>query len=187
MTPDRLAIAHQLARTIASRYGRLYRADPADFVQEGLAAVVTHIHRYDPARGTWRAFCRTYLRAGMSRYGMYGGRMIRYSEHAIYRARRDRRELPPDPVHFADLGLHAGPVDYADPTPNAEDVLHDHDRARTVRAAVDALPARQRDVVRAMFWGEMDGAAVARSIGGSKQSVNLTWHRARTALAEVLR
>ena len=186
MTPDQLAIAHQLARTMASRYGRLCRSDPADFAQAGLLALVRRAHCYNPARGTWRAFCRVWLRQGMARYGAQSARLIRIGETSMRAMVQAHVRLPDDPIHFSEIG-EAGPVDYADPAPNAEDVLHDHDRARTVRAAVDALPARPRDVVRAMFWGDMDGAAVARSIGGSKQSVNLTWHRARTALAEVLR
>lgn len=60
-------------------------------------------------------------------------------------------------------------------------------RAKHVRAAVDKLPPKQREVILGMYYGHVTGADIAKRMGVTRQAVNLHKHRAFKALAKSLR
>lgn len=172
MTEEQLQVATREALGLAHYYARVYRVEAEDFVQEGLLALHRRADRFDPARGTWRVFCRGWLRQGMTRYGANHCRLIRVPEHAMRKATQEGRCLPNDVLHFGLLTDEAKTVvDYADDRPSAERLLLDADRVRMLHEAIETLPATQREALAAIYWDEQTQRAAGQRLGVSKQAI----------------
>jgi RNA polymerase sigma-70 factor (ECF subfamily) len=128
-----------------------------DVVQETLLAIHRARHTYDPRRPLAPWF-----------YAIASNRMI----DVIRRERRiSTREVgdvdPPDvPVW---------------PAAGNEDI-----DVEAIRSAVAALPARQRDVVRALKFEDLSVRETATRMGMSESAVKVTAHRAYRVLKEML-
>lgn len=57
----------------------------------------------------------------------------------------------------------------------------------TVRAAIRALPTRQREVLFLRFYLDLDYASIAETLGIEVGTVSATLHAARAALAQTLK
>jgi len=73
-----------------------------------------------------------------------------------------------------------------DTEPPASEAAASDDAARRVRAAVQALPPRDREVVVLRYFEQLDASAIADVVGLSKNAVEVRLHRARARLAEAL-
>jgi RNA polymerase sigma-70 factor, ECF subfamily len=85
---------------------------------------------------------------------------------------RQRRPVAPD-----------SPPDVEDPAPGVEAALARHERARALRAAVLALPERQRLAVVLRHFEERSNPEIAAVLGTSVEAVESLLGRARRELA----
>lgn len=77
------------------------------------------------------------------------------------------------------------PVDELDEQRIGEsDALEHLERRATVRAALAALPPREREVVLLKFHGQLTNAELARALGVSESNAGTRLHRALTRLRE---
>lgn len=75
------------------------------------------------------------------------------------------------------------------PPPAAPPASHESASVETsakVRAAVQALPPRDREVIVLRYFEHLDAAEIARATGLSRNAVEVRLHRARARLAEML-
>jgi RNA polymerase sigma-70 factor (ECF subfamily) len=149
-----------LLTSIARRFARSRVGAVAwvdDVVQETLLAIHGARHTYDPGRPFAPWF-----------YAIASSRLI----DVIRRERRvASRELTGSALPEDRSG--AGPADEAFD-------------AEAIRAAVEALPARQRDVVKALKFRDFSVREVAGQMGMSESSVKVTAHRGYRALKRIL-
>jgi RNA polymerase sigma-70 factor, ECF subfamily len=103
---------------------------------------------------------------------------------------RGRRRKPEAPIEellprFLEDGHHADP-DWSW-SASAEDLLTRKETHACVRAAIARLPESYRTVVMLRDIEELSTAEVAAALGVSENAVKLRLHRARQALATILR
>jgi RNA polymerase sigma-70 factor (ECF subfamily) len=127
-----------------------------DAVQETLMSVHRARHTFDPSRPF-----APWL------YAIAHNRMIDV-------ARRERR------IHDRELGTDELPEG-----PSAPESSGDIDIAR-VRAAVEALPRRQRDVIVGMKFGDESVREVGTRLGMTDSAVKVTAHRGYKLLRRIL-
>jgi len=103
------------------------------------------------------------------------------------RTRRRRPEASIEDLlpRFLEDGHHADP-DWSW-SASAEDLMHQKETCARVRAAVGRLPESYRTVVMLRDINELSTTEVARTLGISENAVKLRLHRARQALATILR
>lgn len=142
-----------------------------DVVQETFVAVLEHIgdFRHGSRLGTW--LHRITVNAALMR--------LRRG------ARRQEIELEPLLPAFDTRGRHVRPVRPWPPA--AEDRLLRSEVGRQVRSCVRRLPRDYRVVVVLRDLQELDTATTARLLGVTPNAVKIRLHRARQALAELLR
>ncbi|HEX5069361.1 MAG TPA: sigma-70 family RNA polymerase sigma factor [Vicinamibacterales bacterium] len=127
-----------------------------DVVQETLLTVHRALHTYDPARPFGPWF-----------YAIASTRMI----DVIRRERRiTRRESPRDPG-----------FDVAEPSSRDDEI-----DVEAVRAAVRALPGRQREIVTALKLKDESVREVSERLGMSPSAVKVAAHRGYKALRRFL-
>ena len=76
-----------------------------------------------------------------------------------------------------DEAVNSGPVasrfDPPDPTPSVEDRLDGMRAGDAVRAFVEGLPKKQRDLITRLFWDGESQASVARDRGVSAAAISI--------------
>ncbi|WBQ14030.1 RNA polymerase sigma factor [Hyphomonadaceae bacterium BL14] len=161
---DRDAIAALTKRCLPMVYGlalRLLR-DPGeaeDVAQEVFVKVWRKISSYDPERAkleTW---------------------IGRITINTCYDRLRKRRESP--------LADDDAP-DLPDPAPDAEQAMGAHQAASRVRAAVAALPERQRIALELRHFQDMSQAEAAHILDVSEEALESLLARARRSLKTAL-
>ena len=148
--------------TIARRYARNRLGDVPwldDVAQETLLTVHAARRTYDPHRPFAPWF-----------YAIVSSRMIDV-------LRKERR------VSAREIGTDDLPEPDASPLPGDRRDEVDFDR---VKAALEALPARQREVVRALKVQDESVKDVSRRLGMSESAVKVTAHRGYRALRRLL-
>ncbi len=131
------------------------REDAEEIVQDALSRVWRHAARFDPGR---------------SAFGTWFYRIV--ANGCLDRLRRKGRPV---------VDLDNAP-DLADGTPSAEAGLVANDRTRAVKAAVAALPDRQRLAVVLCYFEDMPQADAARVMGMNIKAVEALLFRARQSL-----
>jgi RNA polymerase sigma-70 factor (sigma-E family) len=153
---------HQLHWAGLWRLATLLTSDPAaaeDLVQEAFARL---------------------LRATGGRRGPAAGAELAYLRRTVVNLSNSR---------FRRLGVarrHAPTLAALDDHPSAESEAGATDDGRRVRAAVEALPARQRACTVLHYFEGLSDAEIAAVLGISTGSVKTHLHRARAALAAAL-
>jgi len=136
------------------------REDAEEVVQDALTRVWRHAARFDGSRsafGTW--FYRIVANGCLDRL----------------------RRKAPKAVDIDEA------VDIATPTASAELDLVARDRTRTVKAAVAALPGRQRLAIVLCYFEDMPQAEAARVMGMNLKAVEALLFRARQSLKRELK
>ncbi|HVT58183.1 MAG TPA: sigma-70 family RNA polymerase sigma factor [Thermoanaerobaculia bacterium] len=72
------------------------------------------------------------------------------------------------------------------PAPTPESRARESETARTLRAALGALPARQREVLHLVFYQDLSVGAAAAVLGISVGSARTHYHRGKTSLQQRL-
>jgi RNA polymerase sigma-70 factor, ECF subfamily len=98
------------------------------------------------------------------------GWLLRLAHNAAIDHLRARRDSPVEEVHAPSASTH-----------------DDHDRARSLRAALETLPEDQRSVVVLRHVAGLSPAEIAERLGRSESSVHGLHHRGRRALQDELR
>ena len=98
----------------------------------------------------------------------------------VDRLRERRRLVPLGDTWDGLAGLDPTPSTSASPEPEVASPL----RITALRAAVAALPERQREVVGLRIYGELSYEAIAAAVGRSLGAVRQELYRARAALRE---
>ena len=133
----------------------LSREDAEEVVQDALGRVWRHAARFDPGR---------------SAFGTWFYRIV--ANGCLDRLRRKR--------HLA-VDIDDAP-EIADATPSVEAGMVANDRTRAVKAAVAALPGRQRLAVVLCYFEDMPQADAARVMGMNIKAVEALLFRARQSL-----
>ena len=131
------------------------REDAEEVVQDALSRVWRHAARFD---------------SGRSAFGTWFYRIV--ANGCLDRLRRKGRIV----MDIDDA------TDLADETPSAEAGLIAGDRTRSVKAAVAALPDRQRLAVVLCYFEDMPQADAARVMGMNIKAVEALLFRARQSL-----
>jgi RNA polymerase sigma-70 factor (ECF subfamily) len=137
-----------------------------DLVAETFTIAFQQRHRYDPVRGT----------GGDARPWLFGIATNLVGRHRRAEARR-----------FKAMARVPALVDHDEPL---ADRAADRVVARSVRrelaAALAALPARHRDVLLLVAWGDLGYEDAAQALGIPVGTVRSRLHRARSKLREAL-
>lgn len=171
---DRRALGTLYDRYRSRLYGYLLRSlrDPAvvdDVFQETWMKVLEKISSFDPERGTFRAWL---FRVG--------------SNAAVDRIRRDRIRVADEldsPAEGSDE-RHADLLRSDDPDP--ERLSAAGEAGRTLEAALEALPGRQRTAVLLRHQQGLTYAELAEAMQVAEGTAKTLVHRAVFALRELL-
>lgn len=180
---DERAFAELVARHGAAllRHARTFVQSTAaaeDVVQETWLAVVTGVERFEG-----RALLRTWL------YGIVANRArtravrerrtVPFSALAAIQLEEDFRAVDAELLHRHDRspGRWACP-----PEPWPEEHVQSRETLAVVAAAIDELPAAQREVVRLRDVEGWDGAEVCAALGCSAGNQRVLLHRGRARL-----
>ena len=140
-----------------------WRGDVDDVVQEVFLAALKHGSHFrgDSSVGTW-----------LTRITINKCRSHQRRRHLWWRL----------------FGRSNGPgVDAMSPGPPAEHELAGAETSAKVRAAVQALPARDREVVVLRYFENLSAGEIGAATGDSTNAVEVRLHRARAKLAAALR
>ncbi|MFD5715230.1 RNA polymerase sigma factor [Streptomyces pharetrae] len=137
-----------------------------DLVAETFTTAFQQRHRYDPARG-----------AGTdARPWLFGIATNLVGRHRRAEARR-----------FKAMARVPAPADHDEPLADrAADRVVARAMRRELAAALAALPARHRDVLLLVAWGDLGYGEVAQALGIPVGTVRSRLHRARSKLREAL-
>ena len=140
------------------------------------AAIIADLRAADPQPKSWRARDNAIDRARHDLTGRLGrtptdaetAHAAGITLDALDRHRRARIRTTP----LDDADLHAD-VWLRDPTPTADERAAEHpDLNGWVRAAVIALPDRQRGIIRGLYWRGQTAAAIAAPLGVTASRVS---------------
>jgi RNA polymerase sigma-70 factor (ECF subfamily) len=168
--PEALGPLH--ARYASLIYGvaaqSLDRAAADEISQEVFLAVWRHAASFDPNRGTFRAW------------------VLQITRSSVLNELRRRSRRPRTTTHSNGSGGDQLPDPQPDP---AESVWREHRRA-VVRAAVDALPPPQRDVLRLAYLEELTHEQIAAflnvPLGTTKSRIRSGLKALRGSLASLV-
>ncbi len=174
---DERAFAELVARHGGAllRHAGTFVQSPAaaeDVVQEAWLAVVTGVERFEGA-----ALLRTWLYAIVANRArtraMRDGRSVPFSALAAGEPARDFHAEP-----FFDHERRPGRWAIA-PEPRPEEQVQSRETLAAVTAAIEELPAAQREVVRLRDVEGWDGAEVCEALGCSAGNQRVLLHRGR--------
>ena len=140
------------------------------------AAIIADLRAADPQSKSWRARDNAIARARHDLTGRLGrtptdaetAHAAGITLDALDRHRRARIRTTP----LDDADMHAD-VWLRDPTPTADERAAEHpDLNGWVRAAVIALPDRQRGIIRGLYWRGQTAAAIAAPLGVTASRVS---------------
>jgi RNA polymerase sigma factor (sigma-70 family) len=126
----------------------------------------------------YRARARLDRRRGTPRAWLFAIARNAALDELRRRGRRPQYELDSERVS----GLEASGAFEASGGIGADDLLDRAERRATVRAALAALPLREREVVLLKFHGQLSNAELARALGISESNAGTRVHRALTRL-----
>ncbi|CAM5568227.1 Putative sigma factor OS=Streptomyces glaucescens OX=1907 GN=SGLAU_19445 PE=3 SV=1 [Streptomyces glaucescens] len=137
-----------------------------DLVAETFTTAFQQRHRYDPARGA----------GADARPWLFGIATNLVGRHRRAEARR-----------FKAMARVPAPADHDEPLADrAADRVVARAMRRELAAALAALPARHRDVLLLVAWGDLGYGEVAQALGIPVGTVRSRLHRARSKLREAL-
>ncbi len=117
--------------------------------------------------------------------GSVGGWMTRIALNLAKNRRRDHRRRA-QIVEGAQLVELAARGALAQGHANADDALGDKDEQDRLSAALEALPTRQREVVRLRAIGGLDFKTVGETLGISEENARVTFSQAKKKLVTSL-
>jgi RNA polymerase sigma factor FliA len=186
-----------LVRKIARRIGRLVPCDYDDLVGDGSIGLIRAVDNYDPTRGTSLELYARHLISGAmlngirrmdpvserTRRAMRDGELERYQlagERGSIPSMNEMEQRRPGFVRASAAATLGVPLSLDRPLPEGEHLQRDWSNdpggliaARSDRdaivAAVDALPERQRQVIREHYFGEWSLREVGRRMSISPQ------------------
>ncbi|WP_030594720.1 RNA polymerase sigma factor [Streptomyces anulatus] len=137
-----------------------------DLMAETFTTAFQQRHRYDPARGT----------GADARPWLFGIATNLVGRHRRAEARR-----------FKAMARVPALTDHDEPLADrAADRVMARDVRRELAAALAALPARHRDVLLLVAWGDLSYEETAQALGIPVGTVRSRLHRARSKLREAL-
>ncbi|MDG9688563.1 RNA polymerase sigma factor [Streptomyces mutabilis] len=137
-----------------------------DLVAETFTTAFQQRHRYDPARGA----------GADARPWLFGIATNLVGRHRRAEARR-----------FKAMARIPAPADHDEPmTDRAADRVVARAVRRELAAALAALPARHRDALLLVAWGDLSYGEAAQALGVPVGTVRSRLHRARSQLREAL-
>jgi RNA polymerase sigma factor FliA len=186
-----------LVRKVARRISRLVPCDYDDLVGDGSIGLIRAVDNYDPSRGTSLEHYARHLISGAmlngirrmdpvserTRRAMRDGELERYQLAGVrgsIPSMNEMEALRPGFIRASVAATLGVPLSLDRPLPDGERLQRDwsNDPASLIEArsycdaidkAVDALPARQRQVIRAHYFGEWSLREVGRRMNISPQ------------------
>lgn len=186
-----------LVRKIARRIGRLVPCDYDDLVGDGSIGLIRAVDNFDPSRGTSLELYARHLISGAmlngirrmdpvserTRRAMRDGELERYQlagERGSVPSLREMEQRRPGFIRASAAVAQGVPLSLDRPLPDGEAVQRDwsndpavvveaRSERDTIGAAVDALPPRQREVIRAHYFGDRSLREVGRRMNISPQ------------------
>jgi RNA polymerase sigma factor FliA len=186
-----------LVRKIARRISRLVPCDYDDLVGDGSIGLIRAVDNYDPSRGTSLEHYARHLISGAmlngirrmdpvserTRRAMRDGELERYQLAGVrgsIPSMNEMEALRPGFIRASVAATLGVPLSLDRPLPEGERLQRDwsNDPACLIETrsycdaidkAVDALPARQRQVIRAHYFGEWSLREVGRRMNISPQ------------------
>jgi RNA polymerase sigma factor for flagellar operon FliA len=186
-----------LVKRIARRISRLVPCDYDDLVGDGSIGLIRAVDNYDSARGTSLEHYARHLISGAmlngirrmdpvaerTRRAMRDGEVERFAiagERGSVPTLAEMEQRRPGFLRATLAVAHGVPLSLDRPLPEGERVgtdwsndparlLEERSRCESIGAAVDALPARQRQVIREHYYGEWSLREVGRRMRISPQ------------------
>jgi RNA polymerase sigma factor FliA len=186
-----------LVRKIARRIGRLVPCDYDDLVGDGSIGLIRAVDNFDPTRGTSLEHYARHLILGAmlngirrmdpvserTRRAMRDGELERYAlagERGCIPTMAEMEARRPGFIRASAAVAQGVPLSLDRPLPEGERLQRDWSndpallieacsRRDALDAAVDALPGRQRQVIRAHYYGEWSLREVGRRMQISPQ------------------
>ncbi|MGC2130940.1 MAG: sigma-70 family RNA polymerase sigma factor [Candidatus Aquilonibacter sp.] len=186
-----------LVKRIARRISRLVPCDYDDLVGDGSIGLVRAVDNYDPARGTSLEHYARHLISGAmlngirrmdpvaerTRRAMRDGEIERFAlagERGSVPTLAEMEQRRPGFLRATCAVAQGVPLSLDRPLPEGERIcsdwsndpahlLEERSERETIACAVDALPARQRQVIRDHYYGEWSLREVGRRMRISPQ------------------
>jgi RNA polymerase sigma factor for flagellar operon FliA len=186
-----------LVKRIARRISRLVPCDYDDLVGDGSIGLIRAVDNYDPARGTSLEHYARHLISGAmlngirrmdpvaerTRRAMRDGEIERFAlagERGSVPTLAEMEQRRPGFLRASCAVAQGVPLSLDRPLPEGERVcsdwsndpahlLEERSERETIACAVDALPARQRQVIRGHYYGECSLREVGRRMRISPQ------------------
>jgi len=193
----RIRMLLPLVRRIARRVSRLVPCDYDDLVGDGSIGLIRAVDNYDPSRGTsLEHYARHVISGAMlngirrmdpvserTRRAMRDGELERYQlagERGSIPTLAEMEQRRPGFIRASAAATLGVPLSLDRPLPEGEHVQRDwsndpanlieaRSECEAIGAAVDALPARQRQVVREHYYGAWSLREVGRRMNISPQ------------------
>jgi RNA polymerase sigma-70 factor (ECF subfamily) len=119
--------------------------------------------------------------------GSVRGWLLTIAHHAAGRHLRRKAGEPADPLPLEDLGLAAGyGAEPAAETPTPETDVAEAERRRALKAALDALPDADREILVLRDLEGLTGPEAAEALGLTLAAMKTRLHRARLKLMAAL-
>ncbi|MFD0415162.1 RNA polymerase sigma factor [Streptomyces sp. NPDC127108] len=166
--PEAFAVLFDRHADAVHRYAarRLGGEVADDLVAETFTTAFQQRHRYDPARGA----------GADARPWLFGIATNLVGRHRRAEARR-----------FKAMARVPAPADHDEPLADrAADRVVARAVGRELAAALASLPARHRDVLLLVAWGDLSYGEAAQALGIPVGTVRSRMHRARSKLREAL-
>ncbi len=201
-----------LVRKIARRISRLVPCDYDDLVGDGSIGLIRAVDNFDPTRGTSLEHYARHLISGAmlngirrmdpvserTRRAMRDGELERYALAGVRGSiptMAEMEERRPGFIRASAAVTHGVPLSLDRPLPEGERLQRDwsNDPARLIQArserdaidaAVDALPQRQRQVIREHYYGDVVAARGRSSYEDLAAARLATAHRRHAQTAQ---
>ena len=122
-------------------------------------------------------------RGGYTESGRFVGFLFRV---AMNQLRDDARAKSRFSRRFAGAGERVDAAEVADPGPGVHEEMERRERAEALRAALDALPEADREVLHLHHAAQLTYAQIAELLGQPRGTVLARGHRATRKLAKLL-
>ena len=180
--PDPLPIwdaVHYFVKRQAGRFlarSGITCADLEDLMQSGFIALLSALETYQPDAGAFLPWLANYLTTEFYR-AANGGRSIRHEHEPANRAVSIFAELSEDGETILDTI-----PDPEDKYAAAEDLIYQEQLHEALEQALDKLPRKHAQILRAYYWQGLTQAEIARERGCAPQYVSACLRQALRAL-----